>query len=159
LFGLVLASASGQTLQNREIVKTSSGKNGVTVEVSLPEVVSTGQPVEMAVKITNSGSHTVYYARVDEIRELRIHLVESRNVVPELTPKGKKVIDVPEIYYSYRVEALRPGEHYEWRVDLGTLFKLKAGKYQVCVNLDFNGAVPGVTRFEISTDPLGFAVQ
>jgi YbbR domain-containing protein len=159
LFGLVLASSSCQSLQNREINKTSLEKNGVTAEVSVPDAVSPGQPVEITVRITNTRSQTVYYAYVNGIRELRIHLVDSRNAMPELTPEGKKSIGVPEIYYSYRVEALKPGVHYEWRVDLATLFNFRPGTYQVSVNLKLNTAVPGIPPFEISTDPLGFAIQ
>ena len=159
LCGGLLGCSSSQTLHNRAIMKTSLEKNGVTAEVSLPDAVSAGQPVEMIVKITNAGSQTVYYGCVDGIRELRIHLVDSRNAVPELTPAGKKVIGMPEIYFSYRVEALKPGEHYEWRVDLATLFIFRPGTYQVSVNLEFNSAVPGVTPFDISTDPLRFAVE
>jgi|ERR1700722_5545715 len=159
LSGGLFGCSSSQTLHNGTITKTSSEKNDVTVEVSLPDAVSAGQPVEMIVKITNAGSQTVYYGCVDGIRELRIHLVDSRNAVPELTPAGKKVIGVPEDYYSYRVEALKPGEHYEWRVNLATLFNFRPGTYQVSVNLGFNSAVPGVTPFEISTDPLGFTEE
>ena len=157
LTGLILISC--QTLQSKEIRKTSLGKQDVTAEVSVPNSVSPGQPVEMLVKITNDGSQTVYYACVDGIRELGIRLVGYANSVPELTPSGKKVIGVPEIYFSYLVEPLKPGEHYEWRVDLATLFNFRPGTYQVSVNLEFNGAVPGVTPFNISTEPLEFTEE
>ena len=159
LSGGLFGCSSSQLLHNGAVKKTSTEKNGVTVEVSLPEAVSTGQPVEMVVNVTNAGSQTVYYAHVDGIRELRIHLVDSRNAMPELTPEGRKSIGVPESYYEYLVEPLKPGEHYEWRVNLATLFNFRPGTYQVSVNLELNDAVPGVTPFEISTEPLGFTEE
>ncbi len=162
LFGLVLASSSCQTLQNREIMKTSSEKNAVTVEVSLPGAVSAGQPVEMVVNVTNAGPKSVFY--MNWIRSLGIHLVDSNKATPQMTPRGKSgpdaVIDNGIHYATPAVEELKPGEHHEWRVDLGTLFILKPGKYLVYVNLKLNQPAPeGTAPFDISTDPLGFAVQ
>jgi hypothetical protein len=159
LSGGLLGCSSSQTLHNGTVKKTALEKNGVTAEVSLPDAVSAGQPVEMVARITNTGSQMVYYARVDGIRELRIHLVDSRNAMPELTPEGRKSIGVPEIYFSYLVEPLKPGEHYEWRVDLATLFNFRPGTYKVSLNLDLNSFVPGVTPFNISTEPLEFTEE
>jgi hypothetical protein len=159
LSGGLLGCSSSPTLHNGTVKKTSLEKNGVTAEVSLPDAVSAGQPVEMVVRIVNTGSQMVYYARVDGIRELRIHLVDSRNAMPELTPEGRKSIGVPESYYEYLVEPLKPGEHYEWRVDLATLFSFRPGTYKVSLNLDLNSTVPGVTPFKISTEPLEFTEE
>lgn len=155
---LVLAGGSCQTLQSRGIVKTPLEKNGVTVEVSVPDAVSLGQPVEMTVRITNTGSQTVYYAYVDGIRELDIHLIDSRNVMPELTPYGRHFIGEAAnlIYSTYAIIPLKPGEHYEWRVDLATLFEFQPGTHQVSAQLGLNEPT---TPFVISTEPLRFTVQ
>jgi hypothetical protein len=162
LSGLVLTCSSCQSLQHREIDKTSSGKNGVTVEVSLPDAVSAGQPVEMVVNVTNAVPQSVFF--MTWIRALGIHLVDSNKATPEMTPRGKSgpdsVIDPGITYAIPPHRELKPGEHYEWRVDLGTLFILKPGKYLVSVNLKLNmPALGGTVPFVISTDPLKFVIQ
>ncbi|HWY31306.1 MAG TPA: hypothetical protein VNX46_11145 [Candidatus Acidoferrum sp.] len=162
LFGLILANSSCQTLHSGEITKTSSGKNGVTIEVSLPDIVSAGQPVEMVVNVTNAAPQSVFF--MSWIRALGIHLVDSNKATPEMTPRGKSgkdsVIDDGISFATPQITELEPGEHYEWRVDLGTLFILKPGKYLVSVNLKLDQpALEGTVPFDISTDPLGFAVQ
>ena len=161
LFGLVLSSSSCQSLHNGAVVKTSSEKNGVTVEVSLPDAVSTGEPVEMVVNVTNAGPKSVFY--MPWIRALGIHLVDSNNATPKMTPRGKSGPDSVIDWGSFATpaaEELKPGEHHEWRVDLGTLFILKLGKYQVSLKLKLNQRVPGGTvPFNISTDPLEFLVE
>ena len=159
LFLLILANSSCQTLPNGEITKTSSGKNGVTVEVSLPDAVSAGQPVEMVVNVTNGAPKSIIY--MNWIRTLGIHLVDSDKATPEMTPLGKdSVIDYGIYYAMPAVDELKPGEYHEWRVDLGTLFKLKPGKYHVSVKLKLNQpALEGTVPFDISTNPLEFTVQ
>ena len=162
LFGLILANSSCQTLPNGEITKTSSGKNGVTVEVSLPDAVSAGQPVEMVVNVTNSGPKSVFF--LNWIRTLGIHLVDSNKATPGMTPRGKSgkdsVIDNGINYAMPAVDELKPGEHYEWRVDLGTLFILKPGKYRVSLKLKlYSPALKGRVPFDISTNPLEITVQ
>jgi len=143
-------------------MKTSSEKNGVTVEVSLPDAVSAGQPVEMVVNVTNAGPQSVFF--MSWIRTLGIHLVDSNKATPEMTPRGKSgpdsVIDYGINSATPQISELKPGEHYEWRVDLGTLFILKPGKYLVSVKLKLNQ--PGLGEsvpFEISTEPLGFTEE
>lgn len=140
-------------------MKTSLEKNGVTVEVSLPDAVSVGQPVEMVVNVTNAAPKSVFY--LNWIRTLGIHLVDSNKATPEMTPRGKdSVIDYGIYYATPAVEELKPGEHHEWRVDLGTLFILKPGKYLVSVKLKLSQpALGGTVPFEISTDPLGFTEE
>jgi hypothetical protein len=162
LFGLVLASSSCQTFHNGAFTKTSLEKNGVTVGASLRDAVSAGQPVEMVVNVTNAGPESVFY--LPWIRTLGIHLVDSNKATPEMTPRGKSgpdsVIDNGIHFATPAVEELKPREHYEWRVDLGTLFILKPGKYLVSVKLKLNQpALEGAVPFDISTDPLGFTVQ
>ena len=162
LSGGLFGCSSSQILHNGTITKTSSEKNGVTVEVSLPDAVSAGQPVEMVVNVTNAGPQSVFY--MNWIRSLGINLVDSNKATPEMTPRGKSgpdsVID-PGIHSATpAVEELKPGEHYEWRVDLGTLFILKPGKYLVSLKLKLNQIAPeGTAPFDISTDPLGFTVE
>lgn len=161
-FGLVLASSSCQSFHNGAFTKTSVEKNGVTVEVSLPDAVSAGQPVEMVVNVTNAGPKSVFF--MTWIRALGIHLVDSNKATPEMMPRGKSgpdaVIDYGISFATPDVEDLKPGEHHEWRVDLGTLFILKPGKYQVSLKLKLNQRVPGGTApFYISTEPLGFTVE
>ena len=161
LSGLVLTSSSCQSLQHGEINKTSLKKNGVTVEVSLLDTFSAGQPVEMVVNVTNAGPESVFYQ--PWIRTLGIHLVDSNGAMPEMTPRGKSgsdsVIDSGS-FATPAVEELKPREHHEWRVDLGALFILKSGKYLVYVKLKLNQPAPeGTAPFEISTDPLKFVIQ
>jgi hypothetical protein len=162
LSGVVLTCSSCQSLQHRETNKTSSEKNGVTVEVSLPDSVSAGQPVEMVVNVINAGPKSVFY--LPWIRTLGIHLVNSNNVTPEMTPRGKRgpdsVIDYGINFATPFLEELKPGEHHEWRVDLGTLFILKPGKYLVSVKLKLSQPALGeMAPLEISTEPLAFAIQ
>ena len=159
LGGGLIGCSSSQTLHNGTIAKTSLKKNGVTVEVSLPGAVSAGQPVEMVVNVTNAAPKSVFY--LNWIRTLGIHLVDSNKATPEMTPRGKdSVIDYGIYYATPAVEELKPGEHHEWRVDLGTLFILKPGKYLVSVKLKLNQPVSGGTvPFYISTDPLGFTEE
>lgn len=162
LFGLVLANSSCQKLQNEKIMKTSSKKNDVTVEVSVPATVPTGQPVEMLVNITNAGPGSVFY--MPWIRALGIHLVDSNNTMPELTPRGKSGVDSVIDYginsATPTLAELKPGGHREWRVDLSALFILKPGKYRVSVKPEFSLFVPGEEHlFKISTDPIGFTIQ
>jgi hypothetical protein len=115
----------------------------------------------MVVNVTNAAPQSVFF--MTWIRALGIQLVDSNKATPEMTPRGKSgpdsVIDNGINYATPQISEMKPGEHYEWRVDLGTLFILKPGKYLVSVNLELNGAVPGVTPFEISTDPLGFTEE
>jgi hypothetical protein len=159
LSGGLFGCSSSQTLHNRAVTKTSSEKNGVTVEVSLPDVVSAGQPVEMIVNVANAGPKSVFF--MTWIRALGIQLVDSNKATPEMTPRGKSgpdsVID-SGIYYAIPPHReLKPGEHYEWRVDLGTLFALKPGKYLVSVKPKLNQPALGEwVPLEISTEPLGF---
>ena len=160
--GGLFGCSSSQTLHDGTIAKTSLGKNGVTVEVSLPDAVSAGQPVEMVVNVTNAAPQSVFY--LNWIRTLGIHLVDSNKATPEMTPRGKSgkdsVIDNGIHYATPPVEELKPGAHHEWRVDLGTLFKLKPGTYLVSVNLKLNvPALAGRVPFDISTDPLGFTEE
>lgn len=162
LCGVVLAVTSYQTLHSKEIVKTSSEKNGVTVEVSIPGAASAGQPVEVVVNVTNAAPESVFY--LPWIRALGIHLMNSNKITPEMTPRGKSgpdsVIDYGINYAFPAVEELKPGAHHEWRVDLATLFILKPGKYMISVNLELNQPViGGWAPFEISTDPLEFVIQ
>lgn len=162
LSGGLFGCSSSQTLHNGTIAKTSLEKNGVTVEVSLPDAVSAGQPVEMVVNVTNAAPKSVFY--LNWIRTLGIHLVDSNKTTPEMTPRGKSgkdsVIDNGIHYATPAAEELKPGEHHEWRVDLGTLFILKPGKYLVSVNLKLNmPTLGGTVPFDVSTDPLGFTVQ
>jgi hypothetical protein len=161
LSGGLLGCSSSQTLHNGAVVKTSSEKNGVTVEVSLPDAVSAGQPVEMVVNVTNAGPQSVFF--MPWIRALGIHLVDSNKATPEMTPRGKSgpnsVIDWGS-FATPAAEEMKPGEHYEWRVDLGTLFILKPGKYLVSLKLKLNQPAPGEwVPFEISTEPLGFTEE
>jgi hypothetical protein len=162
LSGGLFGCSSSQTLHNGAVTKTSLEKNGVTVEVSLPDAVSAGEPVEMVVNVTNAAPKSVFY--MNWIRALGIHLVDSNNATPEMTPRGKSgpdsVIDYGINSATPQISELKPGEHYEWRVDLGTLFILKPGKYLVSVNLKFSQSVPGgAVPFEISTAPLGFTEE
>ncbi|HEY3760349.1 MAG TPA: hypothetical protein VGN23_01185 [Verrucomicrobiae bacterium] len=162
LSGSLFGCSSSQALLNGTIAKTSSGKNGVTVEVSLPGAVSAGQAVEMVVNVTNAGPKSIFYW--DWIRTLGIHLVDSNNAMPEMTPRGKRgpdsVIDNGIYYATPLLLELKPGKHYEWHVDLGTLFILKPGKYLVSLKLKLNQLVPGGTApFDISTDSLGFTEE
>jgi len=158
LSGGLFGCSSSQILHNGIITKTSSGKNGVTVEVSLPDAVSAGQPVEMIVNVTNAGPQSVFY--MPWIRTLGIHLVDSNKATPEMTPLGKDSVIDWGSFATPAEEELKPGEHYEWRVDLGTLFILKPGKYLVSLKLKLNQLVPGGwVPFEISTDPLGFTEE
>jgi hypothetical protein len=162
LSGGLFGCLSSQTLHNGAVKKTSTEKNGVTVEVSLPDAVSAGQPVEMVVNVTNAGPKSVFY--MNWIRALGIHFVDSNKATPEMTPRGKSgpdsVIDYGINFATPAVEELKPGEHHEWRVDLGTLFILKPGKYLVCVKLKLNQPAPeGTVPFEISTDSLGFTEE
>jgi hypothetical protein len=162
LSGGLLGCSSSQTLHNGTVKKTSMEKNGVTVEVSLPDAVSAGEPVEMVVNVTNAGPQSVFF--MPWIRALGIHLVDSNKATPEMTPRGKSgpdsVIDYGINYATPQTRELKPGGHYEWRVDLGSLFILKPGKYQVSLKLKLNQPAPGEwVPFEISTEPLGFTVQ
>jgi len=162
LSGGLLGCSSSQTLHNGTVKKTSLGKNGVTVEVSLPDAVSAGEPVAMVVNVTNAGPQSVFF--MSWIRTLGIHLVDSNKATPQMTPRGKSgpdsVIDYGINSATPQISELKPGEHYEWRVDLGTLFILKPGKYLVSVNLKLNQ--PGLGEsvpFDISTEPLGFTEE
>jgi hypothetical protein len=162
LSGGLLGCLSSQTLHNGAILKTSLEKNGVTAEVSLPDAVSAGEPVEMAVNVTNAGPQSVFF--MPWIRALGIQLVDSNKAMPEMTPRGKSgpdsVIDPGYTFATPAAEELKPGEHYEWRVDLGTLFILKPGKYLVSLKLKLNQPAPGESvPFEISTEPLGFTEE
>jgi hypothetical protein len=162
LSGVLFGCSSSQTLHNGTVKKTSLEKNGVTAEVSLPGAVSAGEPIEMVVKITNAGPQSVFF--VTWIRALGIQLVDSNKATPEMTPRGKSgpdsVIDYGINYAIPSMRELKPGEHYEWRVDLGTLFILKPGKYLVSLELKLSQSVPGgAVPFEISTDPLGFTEE
>ena len=162
LGGGLFGCSSSRTLHNGTITKTSLEKNGVTVEVSLPDAVSAGQPVEMVVNVTNAGPKSVFY--INWIRALGIHLVDSNKATPEMTPRGKSgpdsVIDNGIHFATPAVEELKPGEHHEWRVDLGTLFILKPGKYLVSVKLKLNQpTLEETVPFDISTDPLGFTEE
>jgi hypothetical protein len=162
LSGGLSGCSSSQIFHNGTIMKTSSGKNGVTVEVSLPDAVSAGQPVEMVVNVTNAAPKSVFF--MTWIRALGIQLVDSNKATPEMTPRGKSgpdsVIDYGINFATPQITELKPGEHYEWRVDLGTLFILKPGKYLVSVKLKLSQpALEGAVPFEISTDPLGFTVE
>jgi hypothetical protein len=169
ILGLALVLTSGlfgcsssQTLHSGAILKTSLEKNGVTVGVSLPDAVSAGEPVEMVVNVTNAGPQSVFF--MSWIRALGIHLVDSNNATPEMTPRGKSgpdsVIDYGINYATPSMTELKPGEHYEWRVDLGTLFILKPGKYLVSVKLKLNQPAPeGTVPFDISTEPPGFTEE
>ena len=81
-----------------------------------------------------------------------------------MTPRGKRgkdsVIDDGIYFATPALEELKPGEHHEWRVDLGTLFILKPGKYLVSVKLKlYSPALKGRVPFDISTNPLEFTVQ
>jgi ABC-type Fe3+-hydroxamate transport system substrate-binding protein len=159
LSGGLFGCSSNQTLHNKTITKTSLEKNGVTVKVSLPDAVSAGEPVEMVVNVTNAAPQSVFF--VTWIRALGIHLVDSNKATPEMTPRGKSgpdsVIDYGINYATPSMTELKPGEHYEWRVDLGTLFILEPGKYLVSLKLKLSQSVPGgAVPFEISTEPLGF---
>ena len=98
------------------------------------------------------------------IRALGIHLVDSNKATPEMTPLGNSGPDSvinPGITFAIPPHReLKPGEHYEWRVDLGTLFILKPGKYLVSVKLKLSqAALEGTVPFDISTDPLGFTEE
>jgi hypothetical protein len=162
LSGGLFGCSSSQTLHNGTVKKTALEKNGVTVEVSLPGTVSAGQPVEMVVNVTNAGPQSVFF--MPWIRALGIHLVDSNKATPEMTPRGKSgpdsVIDYGINYATPQIRELKPAEHYKWRVDLGTLFILKPGKYLVSLKLKLNQPAPGESvPFEISTEPLGFTVQ
>ena len=162
LAGCTTAPSSCQTLHNGAFKKSSLEKNGVTIEVSLPDAVSAGQPVEMVVNVTNASPKSVFY--LNWIRTLGIHLVDSNKATPEMTPRGKSgpdsVIDYGINYAIPPIRELKPGEHHEWRVDLGTLFILKPGKYLASVKLKLNQpALEGTVPFDISTDPLGFTVE
>ena len=162
LSGGLFGCSSSQTLHNGAVKKTSSEKNGVTVEVSLPDAVSAGQPVEMVVNVTNVASKSVFF--MNWIHALGIHLVDSNKVPPEMTPRGKSgpdsVIDYGIHYATPAVAELKPGEHHEWRVDLGPLFILKPGKFLVSVRLKLSQPALGEwVPFEISTDPLGFTEE
>jgi hypothetical protein len=162
LSGGLFGCSSTQKLHNGAVVKTSLEKNGVTVEVSLPDAVSAGHPVEMVVNVTNAAPQPVFF--MTRIRALGIHLVDSNKATPEMTPRGKSgpdsVIDYGINYATPSMTELKPGEQYQWRVDLGTLFILKPGKYLVSVNLKLSQSVPGGTvPFEISTKPLGFTEE
>jgi hypothetical protein len=162
LSGGLSGCSSSQLLHNGTVKKTSTEKNGVTVEVSLPEAVSAGQPVEMVVNVTNAGPQSVFF--MTWIRALGIHLVDSNKATPEMTPRGKSgpdsVIDYGINFAIPPMTELKPGEHYEWRVDLGSLFILKPGKFLVSVNLKLSQSVPGGTvPFYISTGSLGFTEE
>jgi len=61
LSGGLFGCSSSQTLHNGAITKTSLKKNGVTVEISLPDAVSAGQPVEMVVNVTNAAPQSVFF--------------------------------------------------------------------------------------------------
>jgi hypothetical protein len=80
---------------------------------------------------------------------------------PEMTPLGKdSVIDYGMHFATPSEKELKPGEHREWRVDLGTLFILKPGKYLVSVKLKLSQPALGErVPFEISTEPLGFTEE
>jgi len=161
LGGDLFGCSSSQTLHNGTITKTSLGKNGVTVEVSLPDAVSAGQPVVMVVNVTNAGPQSVFY--LPWIRTLGIHLVDSNKATPEMTPRGKSGPDSVIDWGSFATpaeEELKLGQHYEWRVDLGTLFILKPGKYLISLKLKLSQSAPGgAVPFEILTDPLGFTEE
>jgi hypothetical protein len=98
------------------------------------------------------------------IRALGIHLVDSNDATPKMTPRGKSgpdsVIDYGIKFATPQISELKPGEHYEWRVYLGTLFILNPGKYLVSVKLKLDQPAPGEwVPFEISTEPLAFTEE
>ncbi|HEX5397632.1 MAG TPA: hypothetical protein VFY06_01100 [Verrucomicrobiae bacterium] len=162
LSGVVLTSSSCQSFRDRQINKTSSEKNGVAVEVSIPGAVSAGQPVEMLVNVTNAGPNSVFFKTW--ISALGIHLVDSNKATPEMTRRGKSgpdsVIDSGIVYGLPTMKELKSREAYEWRVDLGTLFILRPGEYLVSLKLKLDATAPGgAVPLVISTDPLEFVIQ
>jgi hypothetical protein len=142
-------------------VTTCLGKcslsNGLVSTV--PAAIQSGQAAELTIKLSNASPQTIYFGRIDGLRELNIRVTNSNKIAPELTPLGKKAhAFASSRFASYRNTPLEPGQSHEWHADLNTLYKLEPGTYFVSGSIDVNHIV-NVNPFTISVEGMEFAIH
>ena len=147
-------------MKDTRATKTNTAKQ-VSLTVSVPRKTTISQEVDLSITLTNEGTETVVFGRINSYKDCRIRVIDSKGQVCPFTPFGEqKMGGEPGEYAKYISTPLTPGESYTWEIDLAKCFQLKPGKYMVSASIEVHPRRhPSPDVFTIGVESLEFEME
>lgn len=119
---------------SNDVMTVTTSARGLQLAISLRREIVVGQPIDVAITLTNNESHEVVMYRIDGYQECKPRVVGPANTPCPLTNFGLMVFD-EWAKVSQVAIPLGPGESKTWNINLSKVYEFSPAEYVLSLSL------------------------